>query len=203
MTWRSRAKPGQVVVRKVLRLDGQHLTSRNRPGHGEGIVQTPTAQPIAWAAKAVAGKKIRWTARSMRVRVPPPAPSFRLPCFGANVRAGHHDPPLAQGMEPFRERQPQSGGTYRPPLPSSKEVVAAPPPSSSLGGTLLGQSLCCLQLAGRNWLNLTSRKAAIRTGHATFTRPQCCATLPVIRATAFECSSSLLPYPAGVTRCQL
>ena len=45
-----------------------------KSGHGEGIVQTPNPGKTAGAAKAVEGKKIRWTARSVRVQVPPPAP---------------------------------------------------------------------------------------------------------------------------------
>ena len=47
-------------------------------GHGEGIVQTTNSQSrnaAKEAAKAVAGKKIRWAARPVPVQVPPPAPT--------------------------------------------------------------------------------------------------------------------------------
>ncbi len=48
--------------------------------------------------------KNRWTARAVRVQVPPPAPSF-CPRIGSRLVAGHHDPASAGGMEPFREGQ--------------------------------------------------------------------------------------------------
>src|SRR5882724_7970007 len=40
--------------------------------------------------------KIRWTARSSRVQVPPPAPTSLCPRFEAEKTASHHDPAPAQ-----------------------------------------------------------------------------------------------------------
>jgi len=51
----------------------------DRPGHGEGIVQTPNpAARKQGRRKPWTGTKIRWAARPVRVQVPPPAPTFLL-----------------------------------------------------------------------------------------------------------------------------